>query len=195
MKDFIFLIGTSGIGKSTLAQGLMAHYRSTCIEQHMVPEFLTRDGVEEMTGELEERTCWENTRAMALCFHELGYRNVIISDLDDLRTRDIPALFRGYDYLTLKLVCRDPAQLRRQMHGRPAGGLIDDELQRRMSEKMLSRPLLVNEHELDVTGLTADAVLSRAIALIDSTNVLREYDYEPPDRSLFYSWVFSNGLR
>ncbi len=30
MKDFIFLIGTSGVGKSTLAKKLMEHYRTTC---------------------------------------------------------------------------------------------------------------------------------------------------------------------
>lgn len=60
----------------------------------MVPEFISRDGTEEMTGELEELTCWENTRAMALCFHRLGYRNVIISDIDDLRTADIPVEFK-----------------------------------------------------------------------------------------------------
>jgi len=48
MKDFIFITGTSGIGKTT------------CIEQHMIPEFISRDGVESMTGGLEELTCREN---------------------------------------------------------------------------------------------------------------------------------------
>lgn len=58
MKDFIFINGASGIGKSTLANWLLKHYNTTCIEQWMIPEFFTRDDVENMTGELEELTCW-----------------------------------------------------------------------------------------------------------------------------------------
>ena len=70
MKDFIFITGTSGIGKTTLANGLLNYYRTTCIEQHMIPEFISRDGVEPMTGELEELTCWENQVAMLFCFNK-----------------------------------------------------------------------------------------------------------------------------
>ena len=39
MKDFIFIIGTSGIGKTTLGKGLFAHYNGAFLEQNMVPEF------------------------------------------------------------------------------------------------------------------------------------------------------------
>ena len=84
MKDFIFVTGASGIGKTTLANGLLEHYKTTCIEQHMVPDFISRDGSEPMTGELEELTCWENQVAMLMCFHRLGYKNIIASDIDDL---------------------------------------------------------------------------------------------------------------
>ena len=135
MLDFIFITGTSGVGKSTLCQNLLNTLRTVVIEEHMVPEFISRDGVEEMTGTLEELTCWENAKAMALCFHRLGYRNVILSDIDDLRTADIPADFRGYRFLTLKLVCTDPEQIRCQMRDRPNNGLIDYELQEKCNQK------------------------------------------------------------
>lgn len=48
MKDFIFINGptgvgkstlATGVGKSTLAKGLYNHYREVYIEQHMIPEF------------------------------------------------------------------------------------------------------------------------------------------------------------
>lgn len=115
MLDFIFIIGTSGIGKSTLAKNLFRRLRSTYIEQHMVPEFESRDGVEEMTGAPEELTCRENAVAMAKCFHRLGYKNVIVSDIDDLRTADIPNVFKGFRFITLKLICSNSEQLREQM--------------------------------------------------------------------------------
>lgn len=193
--DFIFVTGASGIGKSTLCNGLLNHYRTTLVEQHMVPEFITRDGEEEMTGTLEELTCWEVHVAMMLKFHELGYKNIIAADIDDLRTADIPVVFKGYDYLTLKLVCHDTEQLQSQMRNRPNNGLIDYELQAKMNMKNLVRNPLPNEIELDVTGKAADQVLKEAVRIIDSTKSVLEYDYVKPPKEMFYSWVFANGLR
>ena len=195
MLDFIFITGTSGIGKSTLAQNLFKMLNTVVIEQHMVPEFVSRDGVEEMTGTLEELTCWENTKAMAFCFHNLGYRGVIVSDIDDLRTADIPIDFKGYRYLTIKLVCSDLRQLQMQMKNRPQGGLIDYELQEKCNAKNLSRPPLINEHTIDIAGLSTEEVLKKAAVILETTDPLLDYEYEKPPKELFYSWVFANGLR
>ena len=163
LKDYIFVTGASGIGKTTLANGLLEHYKTTCIEQHMIPEFISRDGIEPMTGELEELTCWENQVAMLKCFHKLGYKNIIASDIDDLRTADIPIVFKGTNYITIKLVSTDLEQIREQMKNRPNNGLIDYELQQKMNEKNLKRGTLVNEVELNVAGKTAEQVLEEAI--------------------------------
>lgn len=195
MKEFIFIIGTSGIGKTTLSKGLLEHYRTTCVEQWMIPEFYSRDGVEDMTGGLEELTCWENQVAMLFCFHKLGYRNIIASDIDDLRTGDIPIVFKGYNYITIKLVCDDLEQLHTQMKNRPNNGLIDYTLQQRLNEKMLRRPLLINEIELNVAGLSANEVLLKVINIIDNSETVLDYDYQKPAKEMFYSWVFANGLR
>ena len=194
-RDYIFVTGASGIGKTTLANGLLAHYRTTCIEQHMIPAFISRDGTEPMTGELEELTCWENQVAMLQCFHKLGYRNIIASDIDDLRTADIPVVFKGSDYITLKLVSTDAAQIREQMKHRPNNGLIDYELQQKMNEKNLQREPLVNEVVIDVAGKTIEEVLNEAIEIIDTKESLLDYEYVKPPKELFYSWVFANGLR
>lgn len=195
LKDYIFVTGASGIGKTTLANGLLEHYKTTCIEQHMIPEFISRDGIEPMTGELEELTCWENQVAMLKCFHKLGYKNIIASDIDDLRTADIPIVFKGTNYITIKLVSTDLEQIREQMKNRPNNGLIDYELQQKMNEKNLKRGTLVNEVELNVAGKTAEQVLEEAIKIIDTRESLLDYEYVKPPKELFYSWVFANGLR
>ena len=195
LKDYIFVTGASGIGKTTLANGLLEHYKTTCIEQHMIPEFISRDGIEPMTGELEELTCWENQVAMLKCFHKLGYKNIIASDIDDLRTADIPIVFKGTNYITIKLVSTDLEQIREQMKNRPNNGLIDYELQQKMNEKNLKRGTLVNEGEINVAGKTAEQVLEEAIKIIDTRESLLDYEYVKPPKELFYSWVFANGLR
>ena len=195
MKDFIFITGASGIGKTTLANGLLEHYKTTCVEQHMIPEFISRDGVEEMTGELEELTCWENQVALLMCFHRLGYKNIIASDIDDLRTSDIPIVFKGTNFVTLKLISSDLQQIRTQMENRPNNGLIDFELQRKMNEKNIKRDSLINEVEIDVAGKSIQEVLEQAINIIETTPSILEYEYTKPSKEMFYSWVFANGLR
>jgi len=195
MKDFIFITGASGIGKTTLCNGLLEHYKTTCVEQHMVPEFISRDGTEPMTGELEERTCWENQVAMLMCFHKLGYKNIIASDIDDLRTADIPVVFKGTNFITIKLICSDLYQIQKQMKNRPNSGLIDYELQKKMNEKNIKRSPLINEVEIDVAGKSIKEVLEQAVHIIDTTPSLLDYEYAKPPKEIFYSWVFTNGLR
>lgn len=195
MKDFIFITGASGIGKTTLANGLLEHYKTACIEQHMVPDFISRDGSEPMTGELEELTCWENQVAMLMCFHRLGYKNIIASDIDDLRTTDIPIVFKGTDFITIKLICSDLHQIEEQMRNRPNNGLIDFDLQKKMNEKNIKRNPLINEIEIDVAGKSIGEVLEHSINIIETTPSCFDYEYEKPPKEMFYSWVFANGLR
>lgn len=193
MRDFIFLIGTSGIGKTTLGKGLFAHYNGAFVEQSMVPEFGIPENVDD-EGVFEEQVCWEACVAQMMKFHEMGIKNIVGSDFDDLRTADIPDAFKGYNYITLKLICKDLSQLHDQMENRE-NGLLDFELQRKCSDKVNNRPLLINEVEIDVTNKTAQQVLEEAIQVIDHTEIMTEYVYHKPQKDLFYSWVFSNGLR
>ncbi|MDE6516795.1 MAG: ATP-binding protein [Acetatifactor sp.] len=192
MRDFIFIIGTSGIGKTTLGKGLFAHYNGAFVEQNMVPEFGIPKNVDE--GIFEEQVCWECCVAQMMKFHEMGIKNIIGADFDDLRTADIPDVFKGYNYITVKLVCKDLSQLHSQMENRK-NGLIDYELQRKCSDKVNKRPLLINEVEIDITNKTSQQVLDEAIRIIDNTETLIEYKYQKPKKELFYSWVFSNELR
>lgn len=74
-------------------------------------------------------------------------------------------------------------------------GLIDFELLKKSTEKINHRPLLVNEFEIDVAGKTPEEVLKEAIDIIDHAEIIVDYEYEKPPKELFYSWVFSNGLR
>ncbi|MBQ9318402.1 MAG: hypothetical protein IJR82_02090 [Bacilli bacterium] len=59
MKDFVFIIGPSGVGKTTLAKGLFQHYNSVYFEQNMIPEFGIPDNVD--PGKYEEEVLWESS--------------------------------------------------------------------------------------------------------------------------------------
>lgn len=81
------------------------------------------------------------------------------------------------------------------MRDRPNNGLIDYELQEKCNQKNLERPALINEHTIDVAGLTAVQVLERALEILSSEEPLLDYSYTKPPKEQFYSWVFANGLR
>lgn len=193
MKDFIFIIGPSAVGKSTLAKGLHAHYDGVLFEQNSIPEFGIPANIDR--GKFEEEVLWESSLVLLRYFHEKGFKNIIATDFNDLRTREIPRLFRGTDFITLKLISSDPEQNRRQMLNREAGGLIDLQLLEESAKKIISRALLPNEILLDIAGKAKNEVLAEAIDLIDHYISKTDYDYTMPEKDGFYSWVFSDGLR
>ena len=190
--DYIFLIGPSAVGKTTLAKGLFAHYQGVYIEQNMVPEFGIPADAEDI-GDYEETMCWENVLCQLDFFHRKGCRPIIALDFDDRRAREFPLLFRGSRFIMIRLFSSDPEQILRQMiHRRDhEGGLFAPENVERSNAVIRQRPLLPNEVRLDVAGKTPEAVLKEAIQIIDSFAPALAYAYELPGEEQYLSWVQS----
>ncbi len=193
--EYIFIIGPSAVGKTTLAKALYLHYNGVYIEQNMVPEFAIPDTVEDI-GLFEEQLCWDNTLQQIKYFHDKGFRNIIALDFDDIRARELPLLFKGSDFITLKLVSGDPGQIRRQMAHRNdhEGGLYAPDRVERSNEVIKNRALLPNEVLIDVAGKTKEEVLAEAIGIIDGFHPDKDYDYAPDDEHHYLSWVQSRKL-
>ncbi len=193
MKDYIFIIGPSGVGKTTLAKGLFEHYKGVYFEQNMIPEFGIPNDVDE--GKYEEEILWESSIELLKYFHTKGIKNIIGLDFNDLRTGDIPIIFKGTNFITLKLISTNYDQNKNQMIERGEKGLVDLELLEVSTKKIMNRELLPNEVLIDVAGKTKEEVLNEAISIIDNYENKLNYEYEKPSKELFYSWVQSDGLR
>ena len=189
MHQIIFIDGFSGIGKTTLAKSLHEKYKGVYIEQYMIPDFVTKDGKTEITGREEDETLYRLMVANIKEFAKLDYKNIIALDFNEIRFRDIPIDFKGYDYLILHLVCNKEQNLE-QMKNR-GKGLIDLEMIEKeyLRHKKYPRPLLPNEIVIDVTGKSANEVFTMAIDKIDNTKSQLEYEYTMPDKKCFGTWV------
>ena len=193
--DYIFIIGPSAVGKTTLAKGLFRHYRGVFFEQNMVPEFMIPDHIED-PGLYEEQLCWENVLLQLRFFHDKGLRNIVVTDFDDIRARELPLVFKGCDYVILRLISGNPEQIRQQMIHRKEneGGLFLPDYVERANSVIMKRELLPNEVIIDVAGKTKEAVLAEAVRTIDGFHPTKEYHYEPDDEHHYLSWVQSRQL-
>ena len=193
--DYIFIIGPSAVGKTTLAKSLYQHYNGAYLEQNMVPEFIIPDGVEDK-GLYEEQLCWDNVLLQLKFFYEKGLRNIVALDFDDIRTRELPAIFKGYEFITLKLVSSNTEQIRQQMLHRKnnEGGLFAPDYVERSNSVIMNRQLLPNEVQLDIAGKSKEQVSAEAIEIIDNFEPMKEYDYKLDDEHNYLSWVQSRRL-
>ena len=193
--DYIFIIGPSAVGKTTLAKELYKHYHGVYFEQDMVPEFEIPEGVDDI-GIYEEQLCWDNVLLQLKFFYEKGLRNIVALDFDDVRTRELPLLFKGYQFITLKLVSSDAEQTKRQMIHRHnnEGGLFVPDYVERANTVIMNRKLLPNEVQIDVAGKAKEEVLQEAIGIIDNFVPQTEYEYVPDDEKNYLSWVQSKNL-
>lgn len=193
--DYIFIIGPSAVGKTTLAKELYRHYGGVYFEQNMVPEFVIPSGVAD-EGVYEEQLCWENVLLQLRFFYGKGHRNIVALDFDDIRARELPLLFKGYQFITLKLVSGNTDQIRQQMVHRHnhEGGLYALDNVERANYVIMNRKLLPNEVQIDIAGKSKEEVLKEAINIIDNFTPLTDYDYELEDKHNYLSWVQSRGL-
>ena len=193
--DFIFLIGPSAVGKTTLAKELYKHFDGVYVEQHMVPEFIVPNDVDDV-GKYEEQLCWENTLAQIKFFYDKGLRNIVALDFDDIRTRELPKIFRGYNFIIIRMISSNPHQIKQQMEHRNSneGGLWRPEYIERENFVIKSRKLLPNEVLIDVAEKNNIEVLNEAIKLIDNFNPIKDYIYETDDKKNYLSWVKSRKL-
>ena len=193
--DYIFIIGPSAVGKTTLAKQLYQKYNGVYIEQNMVPEFVVPGDAEDI-GIYEEQLCWDNVLRQLQFFYDRGHRNTVTLDFDDVRTRELPLIFRGYQFIILRLVSGNAGQIKRQMLYRHnnEGGLYAPGYVERSNEVIKGRKLLPNEVKIDVAGRTKEEVFNEAINVIDSFEPLTDYKYELDDEHNYLSWVQSRQL-
>ncbi len=190
--QIIFINGYSGVGKTTLAKKLYNHYKSTYIEQNMIPEFISKDGGENVVGIDEEKVLYECMIALIKTFCSNGFMNILALDFDQMRFRDIPNDFKGYDYIILTLISSKQQNIRQMQNRENEGyGLIDYKMLDNDYAREINHPRnkLPNEFIIDVTGKTPEEVEKEAINILDNNSAVIEYNYIMPPKECFGTWI------
>jgi len=149
--DFIFLAGSPGSGKSTIALLLKEKLDSPYIELSDIRN-LHLDPKWEKSSDEEETMSFENLVSILKNYKKNGYENVIVTDLRDHRIVQIPALFQDTDYVILTLYVTDGKELeRRVLDESRSGGFQNVKEALYWNEHVQKRQKLTNEYKIDNT--------------------------------------------
>jgi len=147
--DFIILHGSAGNGKTTLSRKLHNHFGSPYFEFGWIPEFRTLTPSVQITQRQEEQLAFENLILVVKNYYRHGFKNIIITDLDDVRMLDIPIVFEGFNYIIVTLYSDEDEVIKQRILSRDNGySYFDWEASIKTNSLIRGRHTLPNEYRL-----------------------------------------------
>lgn len=159
MKDFIFIAGAPGSGKSTIAQGLHKKLDTPLFEFGWIPEF-QNTGDRILTYTEEESLAFENLVLVAKNYARHGFKNVIITDLNNDFIVQLSELFKDYDFVIYTLRIVDDELLKsRVLDESRSSGYRDWESAQQINRELSNRERFKNETFIDIATQSAEQVV------------------------------------
>ena len=109
--NIIFIAGAPGSGKSTIAKILQKKLGSPCFEFGWIPEFRQK-GSEIISYQEEEGMSFENLILVAKNYIKHGFNNIIITDLEDKRIKELHKQFKKCKYILFTLIVNNDEVLK-----------------------------------------------------------------------------------
>ena len=149
MYDLIVIAGAPGSGKTTVADLLHGTLESPYIDFGYIREFhLDREWKNQSPR--EEQMSFENLVYILKNYICYGYKNIIVTDLQDFRVQQIPELFAEHSYLIATLVITSDNELALRIRNRN-DGFRDAQRALAWNKEIQERPLVAGEHRIDNT--------------------------------------------
>ncbi|WP_028560169.1 hypothetical protein [Paenibacillus pinihumi] len=188
--DFIIVHGSPGNGKTTLSKKLHEHYESPYFEFGWIPEFRMLAPSVRATQRQEEQLSFENLIAVAKNYNRHGYKNVILTDLDDARMLVIPEVFAGYNYVILTLYVDQEELLKRRILSRDNGnGFKDWEQSINTNRLIQQRAKLPNEYRILNSRDDADVTFRELITIVESHVPVERTDTSAFSKDQYFSYI------
>lgn len=164
MKDFIFIAGAPGSGKSSVAKVLQEKLNCPLFEFGWIPEF-RNTGTKTIPYVEEESLAFENLVLVAKNYAKHGFKNVIITDLNNNYIEQLPSIFSDYDFAIYTLRVQDNETLKqRVLEGSRSSEYRDWEKALEINDLLQNRLAFRNEIFIDVgeqsVGDIADQIMT-----------------------------------
>ncbi|NCU38518.1 hypothetical protein EOL96_05695 [Candidatus Saccharibacteria bacterium] len=167
MKDYIFITGAPGSGKSTVAKALHEKFGTPLFEFGWIPEFRSA-GSRDLSYVEEESLAFENLVLIVKNYTKHGFKNVIITDLNNDFTAQLPELFKEYNFAIYTLRLNDEELLKsRVMDESRSSGYRDWEKALQINRQLKKREQLKNETFIDVTTQSVDEVIEQIFSSLN----------------------------
>jgi shikimate kinase len=191
MLDLIFIAGAPGSGKSTIAKGLQKRLCSPYFEFGWIPEFRDKPKGRATMAE-EEQLSFENLKLVLKNYLRHGYRQIIVTDLNDQRLRDLYKAFHRRRYLLLTLTVNNEGALRKRvLDAERPSGYRDTATAWRINQMIVQRPLLPREIRFDNSSPQVTAAERRILKLIvaEEKRGHEKAANKAPRKNSFYSYL------
>ena len=149
MYDLIVIAGALGSGKTTIADLLHGTLESPYIDFGYIREFHL-DRAWKNQSPREEQMSFENLVYILKNYIHYGYKNIIVTDLQDFRVQQIPALFAEHSCLIATMVIKSDDELALRIRNRN-DGFRDVQRALAWNKQIQERPLVAGEHRIDNT--------------------------------------------
>lgn len=162
--DIIFIAGAPGAGKSSVATLLQEKLDCPCFEFGWIPEFRNK-GVETISYEEDEAIAFENLSLVTKNYVKHGFKNIIITDLEDKRIKELHTIFNQENYVLFTLTLSDDEILKsRVLDKTRSSGYRDFKSAIKINNEIINRQLLPNEIRIDTTNQSLENIVKIIIA-------------------------------
>lgn len=167
MKDFIFIAGAPGSGKSTTASALQKQLNSPLFEFAWIPEFRNK-GKEELSYSEEESFSFENLILVSKNYAKHGFKNVIITDLNNKYIEQLPTIYADYNFSIFTLIIEDENILKaRVLNESRSSGYRDWEQAIKINQSLIDRDAYKNEIFIKLKDKSIEHVITEILSKIN----------------------------
>ena len=166
--DIIFIAGAPGTGKSTIAKCLQSKFNTPCFEFGWIPEFQDRGDGNNIGYVEEESLSFENLTLVIKNYIKNGFKNVIVTDLEDKRISQIQKIYQNYNYIIVTLYTTDDDILKsRVLDASRTSGYREYKKAIDINNVIINRKLYRNEVRLNSTEDSPDMISESVIQIIN----------------------------
>ena len=167
MKTFIFIAGAPGSGKSSVAAALQHKLGTPLFEFGWIPEF-RNTGSRIITYKEDESLAFENLTLVLKNYAKHGFKNILITDLENKRIAQLKDVFDGFDFVIATLRLPDEEQLKKRVLKESRTSEYRNWKESlSINQHLLARNEFPHEHFIDVRNESIDDIAQSIIRLID----------------------------